>query len=90
MSYWLEDESGDFLGDFATNHGIITMRERAGPLLMELLDNGELPANKLRGLGDEVKESPELVYISDLVVGAEGSVFITDGCGSADMGEQDV
>jgi len=81
VSYWLEDADGKWLGDFATNKGIIEMREKAGSALLEFLDEGEADAELVEKVIDEVKGDSELSYVAKLLKKGDPPVIITDGCG---------
>jgi len=85
MSYWLEDAGGRWLGDFATNRGIVQMRERAGPALLSFLDQGEADAALIERVIMEVEHDEKLGYVADMIRGAKAPAIITDGCGEAEQ-----
>lgn len=77
MSYWLEDENG-WLGDLATNKGIVELREGAVGPLAGFLDRGYADTEQVAELiGDDAVP----VYVKEMLDGAESPVTITDGCG---------
>ena len=78
MTYWLEDKNGEWVGDFATNKGIIELRDGAPDSLVKMLDDGTADEK----LVDEIVQAsgtPE--YVVELLTDAEAPLFITDGCG---------
>jgi hypothetical protein len=84
MGYWLEDADGEWLGDFATNKGIVELREGAGSALLEFLDDGEADSELLEKVIEGVAEKKSTRYVAEMLRGAKTPVFITDGCGDAD------
>lgn len=88
MGYWLEDANEEWLGDFATNKGIVDLRDAGLPSLVEFLDAGEANAELIERVIEDVQENPLLSYMVEMLEGAEPPIFITDGCGS--VGEKNV
>jgi hypothetical protein len=87
MSYWLEDANEKYLGDLATNGGIVQLREAAGPALAEFLDRAGGDAELCRRVALECHSVPRLRYVADLIEGAETPVYVTDGCGGGDAND---
>jgi len=89
MSYWLEDGSGEWLGDLATNVGIGELREAGSPSLVEFLDAGEADDGLIEKIVNETRELPDVSYLAEMIDGAEPPVCITDGCGDVEDTELD-
>lgn len=84
MGYWLEDADGEWLGDFATNKGIVEMRKFGVSALNEFLDVGEASEELAKQIVVETKKLPELKYVGEMLSGASAPVFVTDGGGKAE------
>lgn len=84
MSYWLEDASGGYLGDLASNMGLADLREGESGALREFLEEGEADDKLVEGVVSQTKNSSKLSYIADMLDGAVTPVFVTDGCGEVD------
>lgn len=88
MSYWLEDTDGGYLGDLATNVGIIQLRDAGSPSLVEFLDAGEADEDLLKDVIQEAHDNPRLAYLADLLEGVKAPVCVTDGCGQVQENKQ--
>jgi hypothetical protein len=81
MGYSLEDRNG-FLGDFATNSGIIQLYKGAPRPLYEFLASGGTDnAELLSEVVASCRRIPRYTYIAELLRGANLPVIITDGVG---------
>ena len=82
MGYWLEDSKGNWLGDFATNKGIMDLHEVDTPALKEFLEYGVAGPALVEKLIKQLDGHKTLGYIPEMLKSANPPVFITDGCGS--------
>jgi len=89
VSYWLEDDSGKWLGDLATNVGIVELREAGSPSLVEFLDAGEADEELVERVIIETRNLPEVAYIADMMEGVKPPIRVTDGCGEAEDLEEE-
>lgn len=80
MSYWLEDADKVWLGDFATNLGIVQLRDGAPESLLRFLDEGEADEELIVDLTADLGDNH---YITEILRGAKPPVVITDGTGYA-------
>lgn len=82
MSYWLEDASGKWLGDFASVAGIVELRD-IGPNLDKFLFTGEASKPLATEVIKDIIGHPKAGYIADLLQadGIKFPVIITDGMG---------
>jgi len=86
MGYWLEDADERWLGDFATNKGIMDMRRDGPDSLIEFLDMGEADDDLIEKIIADVEKSKILEYIAKMLQGVKAPVFVTDGCGEVEGG----
>jgi len=84
MSYWLEDGNEEWLGNLATNRGIVELREDAPASLVKFLDQGFADAELVDKLIANLSGSERFSYIAEMLEGAEAPVVMTDGCGTAE------
>lgn len=80
MSYWLEDATGKYLGDFATNVGIIKLRG-IGPNLDKFLEAGEVSEELAKEVVKDVIGHRVAGYVAEMLQQKEIEfpVIITDG-----------
>jgi len=88
MSYWLEDADEKWLGDFATNKGIIELREGAGESLLTFLHEGEADVELVELVIEETADRTETKYIAKMLRDVKAPVFITDGSGHENQEEE--
>jgi hypothetical protein len=83
MSYFLEDGDGEYLGDLATNAGIVDMSEDNIPdSLKEFLEEGVAEEDLAKKIVKDLKSHSKYGYVSDLLNKAKVfPVIITDGMG---------
>lgn len=79
MSYWLEDAQGEWLGDFATNRGVLDLQWV--PALKEFLERGEADEELVAKIVEACQDRADLRYIADMLRDAEAPVYVTDGVG---------
>ena len=87
MSYWLEDRDGNYLGDLATNLGINQLRNAGIGSLRQFLDMGEADDQLVQQIIKDTSLMPSVAYVADLLKNAKPPVFVTDGCGDINQGE---
>jgi len=79
VSYWLEDADEKYLGDFATNFGIIELGESGPEPLREFLQAGRADAELMQRVIEATKDDPDLRYIAKMLRKAKPPVIVTDG-----------
>jgi hypothetical protein len=80
MSWHLVDKDG-FVGDFATNVGIVELRKvkEVPAALIRFLDEGEADEKLVEQMIEGCKGKEGLSYIADLLEGVNPPVTLTDG-----------
>lgn len=84
----MEDANEEWLGDFATNFGIGTLRDFALPSLTRFLDEGEADEDLVEKIIEEVEGVSDLQYIGQMLRRAKPPVFVTDGTQDVDFPEK--
>jgi len=87
MGYWLEDGDEKWLGDLATNKGVVQLREVGSPALNEFLEAGEADEELVGRVIAETRKLSTVSYIAEMLGEAKTPVFVTDGCGEAKEGK---
>jgi len=87
MSYFIEDSEAEWLGDIASNYGIIAMHEdeRLPKSVKEFLEEAVADESMVKQMLKDLKDLPEYTYISDILSKAENfPIILTDGVGFAE------